>query len=53
MTSKLPPAEVLAARLEHELKTALIYTAADRSDMASWNIQKAQGFLAQLREAMK
>lgn len=50
--SNLPPAEVLAKRLEHELHTAHIYAQREFSDAQS-HIERAQKILAQLQEAMK
>jgi hypothetical protein len=47
------PAEVLAARLGHELNTARIYAAAERPDMALRSIERAESVLAQLREALR
>lgn len=51
--SNLPPASVLAARLQHELQTARIYAEAERLDMALKSIEKAETVLLQLKEAMK
>jgi tryptophan 2,3-dioxygenase len=48
-----PPAEVLAARLVHELTTARIYAEAERIDMALRSIERAESVLAQLREALR
>ena len=51
--SNLPPAEVLAARLEHELTSMALYAKADKDLTMLSHIAKAKGVLAQLREAMK
>lgn len=51
--TNLPPAAVLAVRLQHELSTAHIYASADRADMALKSIEKAESVLSQLREALR
>lgn len=50
--SNLPPAEVLAARLEHSLSTARFYASAGDSAGALIHLGKAQEILTQLQEAM-
>lgn len=51
--SNLPPAEVLATRLEHVLNTARFYAVAGDADGALGHIERAQGIVAQLQEAMR
>lgn len=50
--SNLPPAEVLAKRLEHQLQTLHLLIASLRPALLP-DVQKAQEILAQLQEAMK
>lgn len=51
--SNLPPAAVLAKRLEHELTTAKLCAGAGDPFAAERRIEKAQEILAQLQEAMR
>jgi hypothetical protein len=51
--TNLPPALVLALRLEHSLGTARFYATAGDAEGALGHIEKAQATLAQLLEAMR
>lgn len=50
--TNLPPAAVLAARLEHQLQTLHLLVASLRPALLE-DVSKAQQILAQLQEAMK
>lgn len=51
--SNLPPALVLALRLEHTLGTARFYATAGDAEGALGHIEKAQQILTQLLEAIR